>query len=100
MTLSEIIQDLHALETRVRAYERKYGITSADFYALYEQGVLDDEGFEQTTEYTRWASAHKMKTRREAAFKSASQSFIEQMKQKMASSTLQLSPNPALAQPT
>lgn len=98
MTLSEIIQDLHALETRVRAYERKYGITSADFYALYEQGVLDDEGYEQTTEYTRWASAHTLKLKREEAFTSASQDFITQMKEKMAASTLQLKPNPALAQ--
>lgn len=67
MTLTEIIQDLHALEARLRAYERKYGITSADFYTLYEQGLLDDEGFEQSTEFTRWASAHAIKQKREAA---------------------------------
>ncbi len=67
MTLSEIIQDLHALETRIRAYERKYGITSADFYALYQQGLLDDEGFEQSTEFTRWASAYTMKQKRKVS---------------------------------
>ncbi len=67
MTLSEIIQDLHALETRIRAYERKYGITSADFYELYQQGLLDDEGFEQSTEFTRWASAYTLKQKRESA---------------------------------
>ena len=36
LTPNEIIQDLHALETRLRAYERKYGIISADLYTLYE----------------------------------------------------------------
>ena len=67
MTLEDIIQDLHALETRIRAYERKYGVTSQDFFSLYQQGILDDEGFEQTTEFTRWASAYTMKLEREAA---------------------------------
>ena len=62
LTLEEIIQDLRTLETRIRAYERKYGITSQDFYSLYQEGLLDDEGFEQSTEFTRWASAFALKT--------------------------------------
>ncbi len=65
-TLEEIIQDLRALEARIRAYERKYGITSQDFNTLYQEGLLDDEGFEQSMEFTRWASAYKLKLEREA----------------------------------
>ena len=61
MELQDIIQDLHALEERMRAYERKYGITSHDFYELYQAGLLDDEGFEKTQEFTRWASAYEMR---------------------------------------
>lgn len=98
MTLTEIIQDLHALETRLRAYERKYGITSADFYALYEQGYLDDEGFEQSTEFTRWASAYEIKQKREAAFEAASRHFVIEMRRAARTDTLHLTPNPALAQ--
>ena len=64
MRLQDIVQDLHALEERVRAYERKYGITSNDFYELYQVGLLDDEGFEKTQEFTRWASAYEMKLER------------------------------------
>ena len=67
LTLEEVIQDLHALEARIRAYERKYGITSQDFYSLYQQGLLDGEGFEQSTEFTRWASAYMMKLEREVS---------------------------------
>ena len=96
MTLSEIIQDLHALETRIRAYERKYGITSADFYALYQQGLLDDEGFEQSTEFTRWASAYTMKQKRESAFAMASQRFVDTIRQTAPEGGLQLNPNPEL----
>jgi len=68
MELQDIIQGLHALKERVRAYERKYGITSRDFYELYQTGLLDDEGFKKTQEFTHWASAYEMKLGREAAF--------------------------------
>jgi hypothetical protein len=98
MTLPELIQDLHALEIRIRAYERKYGITSADFYALYQQGLLDDEGFEQSTEFARWASAYTMKQKREAAFEAASHRFVTQMRTVTADRPVHLTPNPALAQ--
>jgi hypothetical protein len=95
LTLAEIIQDLHALEARLRAYERKYGITSADFYELYQEGLLDDEGFEQSTEFARWASAYTLKLKREAAFEEASHRFTEDIK-RSATPSLHLSPNPAL----
>lgn len=96
MTLPEIIQDLHALETRIRAYERKYGITSADFYELYQQGLLDDEGFEQSTEFTRWASAYTLKQKRETAFEEASHRFVNIMRQNSSEDGVQLRPNPEL----
>ncbi len=66
MTLYELIEDLHALRARTQAYERKYGVTSRDFFELYQQGLLDDEGFEQSTEFVRWASAYEIKLEREA----------------------------------
>jgi hypothetical protein len=66
MALYELIEDLHALRARTQAYERKYGVTSQDFYDLYQQGLLDDEGFEQSTEFVRWASAYEMQMEREA----------------------------------
>jgi hypothetical protein len=69
MTLYELIQDMHALQARTQAYERKYGVTSQDFYELYQQGLLDDEGFEQTTEFVRWASAYEMLREREAIWR-------------------------------
>lgn len=97
MTLDEIIQDLHAIEIRLRAYERKYGITSNDFYDLYQQGLLDDDGYEQSTEFLRWASAYTLKQKREVAFAKASHSFVSQLKPQFQSQTLHLTPNPALA---
>ena len=94
LTLEDIIQDLRALDSRIRAYERKYGITSEDFYSLYQEGLLDDEGYEQTTAYARWASAYAMKLEREAAFQTTSRAFVSGLQQRTAGQAVHLSPNP------
>jgi hypothetical protein len=96
MKLMDIILDLHALEARLREYETKYGIASADFYELYQQGLLDDDGLEQTIEFTRWASAYAMKWEREAAFRTMSQHFIAALRLQAPSGALHLTSNPAL----
>jgi len=96
MTLNEILQDLHALETRLHDYEARYGVASADFYELYQQGVLDNDGLEQTVEFTRWASAYEMKLEREEAFRQMSQRFISSLRAQAPPGALRLTPNPEL----
>ena len=96
MTLEEIIQDLRAIEARVRSYERKYGITSQDFYNLYQEGLLDEEGFEQSIEFVRWASAYSMKLERESAFEVASKAFVSNLRKRASGHPLHLTPNPEL----
>jgi hypothetical protein len=92
MELPDIIQDLHALEERLRAYERKYGITSRDFYELYQAGLLDDDGFEKTQEFTRWASAYEMKLEREASFERLSEERIAELRRKTPDQPVRLVP--------
>ncbi len=92
MELENIIQDLHALEERVRAYERKYGITSADFYELYQAGSLDDDGFDKTQEFSRWASAYEMKLEREADFARLSHERVVTLRRQMPNQSIQLIP--------
>ncbi len=96
MTLSEILQDLHALETRLREYEAQYGIASDDFYELYRQGLLDNDGIESTLKFSRWASAYTMKLEREQSFHEQSQHFISTLKLKSPTGALHLTPNPEL----
>jgi hypothetical protein len=58
MTLSEIIQDIHACEEDLLMYERKYGILTPTFYESFMQGdeppndawVLDWNGWAATYE--------------------------------------------------
>ncbi len=92
MELQDIVQDLHALEERARAYERKYGITSSDFYELYQAGLLDDEGFEKTQEFTRWASAYEIKLERESAFERLSRERVAMLRRQMPDRPIQLVP--------
>jgi hypothetical protein len=96
MTLNEILQDLHTLETRLREYEARYGVASADFYQLYQQGMLDNDGLEQTIEFTRWASAYEMKLEREETFRQMSQRFISSLRAQTPAGSLNLTPNPEL----
>lgn len=98
MTLYELIEDLHALQARTQAYERKYGVTSQDFYELYQQGSLDDEGFEQSTEFVRWASAYEMQLERESEFQARSRAFIADLKQNAPAQPIRLKSNPRLVQ--
>ena len=96
MTLHDLIEDLQALRSRTLAYERKYGVTSQDFYDLYQQGLLDDEGFEKSTEFTRWASAYTMQMEREAEFAVHSRGFVADLKRSATSRPVSLRPNPQL----
>ena len=41
MTLEEILQDIHGLDTRLRELEQKYGLLSDDMYTLYRLGELE-----------------------------------------------------------
>lgn len=99
MTLQELLQDMHALDTRLQEYETKYGVASADFYELYQQGMLDNDGLEQTVEFTRWASAYEMKVEREKAFRQRSRRFVSSLREHAFLGTVRLTPNPELQNP-
>jgi len=96
MTLTDILQDLHALEARLREYEAKYGVASADFYELYQQGLLDNDGLEQSIEFTRWASTYEMELEREETFRRMSRRFISSLRARASTGALHLTPNPEL----
>ena len=56
MTLDEIIQDIHGLETQLSELESHYGLLSGDFYHLYRAGEL-----EQTRDFIRWVGYYEAK---------------------------------------
>jgi len=65
VTISEIIDDLRAAEEMIRRFERRYWLSSADFYDLYQQGMLDDG--ENSEDFALWAGFYTIKLDREAS---------------------------------
>lgn len=64
ITITEILDDLRVADEITRRYERRYWLRSADFYALYQKGLLDNG--EHLEDFTEWAGFYKIKVDREA----------------------------------
>jgi len=70
VTLEDILQDIHALEDELRAYERKYNVLSETFYEAYVNGEEPpDETWVQ--DWTAWASAYQLWLRRREQYRVA-----------------------------
>lgn len=63
MTLSEILQDIHALQQDLFTYEHKYNILSVTFYESYMQG---EEPPDDTwvLDWAGWAGTYQILQRR------------------------------------
>jgi len=70
MLLTDILQDIYALEDEMRDYERKYGVLSETFYESYMTGEEPpDDAW--VRDWTAWASAYKVWLRRREQYQAA-----------------------------
>ena len=58
MTLQEILTDLQALEEELLAFEHRYGMPSATFYAAYMSGA-EPEDDSWVLDFGEWASVYR-----------------------------------------
>lgn len=65
ITLTQSLDDLRTADEITRRFERRYWLSSTDFYELYRQGLLDDG--ERTEDYALWAGFHLINQGRQAA---------------------------------
>lgn len=77
MTLSEIIQDIHACAEDMLMYERKYNILSETFYAAYSVGEEPPDHV-SVLEWNDWAGAYQIWLRRRRQYQAAIQALEEQ----------------------
>jgi hypothetical protein len=63
MTLSEILQSLHALEGQLRRFEEQYRLRSDDFYRLVQEGRV-----EQSADFLEWVGLYEIKCKREQQY--------------------------------
>ena len=90
ITLSEILDDLRAADQALRKFEQRYWISSADFYELYSQGLLDDG--QHREDFSEWAGYYKLKLKREAALAQLSRQRLERLRSQAPGEVIELLP--------
>ncbi len=79
LTLSDILDDLRAAEEGLHKFERRYWISSDDFFKLYSQGQLDDG--ENPEDFAEWAGHYKLRQKRLAGLEQLSKQRLETLRQ-------------------
>lgn len=88
--LSEILDDLKAAEEGLHKFERRYWISSSDFYQLYSQGLLDDGS--NGEDFAEWSGHYRLRQKRQAALEKLSKQRVEQLQGKTHDRPIQLTP--------
>lgn len=95
VTITEILDDLRAADEITRRFERRYWLSSADFYELYTQGRLDDG--EHTEDFALWAGFYEIKLDREKALAELSHERVRAFRSEPRSGLIRITPpEPAL----
>jgi hypothetical protein len=76
--LSDILDDLRAVDQALRRFEQRYWLSSDVFYELYSQGLLDDGS--HLEDYAEWAGHYKLKLKRESSLKQFSRQRVEELR--------------------
>jgi hypothetical protein len=95
VTITEILDDLRAADEITRRFERHYWLRSADFYALYSQGLLDDG--EHAEDFALWAAFYEIKQDREKDLQKLSQERLRRLREQSDLTLIRIAPQePAL----
>lgn len=95
-TITEILDDLRAADETTRRFERRYWLSSADFYQLYQQGMLDDG--EHTEDFAAWAAYYEIKQDREVTLQQLSNERIKKLRRQFSDGSIQIDPRePAIS---
>ncbi|MCL4262112.1 MAG: hypothetical protein KJ069_02810 [Anaerolineae bacterium] len=90
ITITEILDDLRAADEVTRRFERRYWLSSADFYDLYQQGRLDNG--EHAEDFAMWAGFYQIKQDREAALQELSHSRLTQLHRQSGGASIAIDP--------
>ena len=90
LTLSDILDDLWAAEKGLHKFERRYWMSSAHFYELYSQGLLDDGSHAE--DFAEWAGHYRLKLKRETALEQLSRQRLERLRRYAVGAVIELAP--------
>ncbi|HEX5717610.1 MAG TPA: hypothetical protein VF179_15740 [Thermoanaerobaculia bacterium] len=68
MTMQETLADIHSLEEELLDFERKYGLRSETFYAVYSNGEEPEED-RWVLDFSEWASVYRTWLARQAEYR-------------------------------
>jgi hypothetical protein len=68
MTLEQLLLDIHALEEDLLMFERRYGVRSETFYAVYQSGE-EPEDDSWVLDFGEWASVYRTYLARQAEYR-------------------------------
>jgi len=91
ITITEILDDLRVADEITRRFERHYWLSSEDFYALYEKGLLDDG--EHLEDFTAWAGYYEIKMDREALLQKLSNERVRQLRAQTTEGIVNIDPH-------
>jgi hypothetical protein len=97
LTLSDILDDLRVAEEGLHKFERRYWVSSEDFYEMYSHGLLDDG--ENLEEFSEWAGHYKLRQKRQTALARISQQRIGILRQQADKMAIRLTPAEPVFQP-
>jgi hypothetical protein len=98
VTITEILDDLRVADEITRRYERHFWLSSADFYALYQQSRLDNG--EHNEEFAEWSAYYQIKLDREALLQTLSRERVRQLSEQSSGDLINIeSPEPVLKLP-
>ncbi|MCP4362277.1 MAG: hypothetical protein GY796_30085 [Chloroflexi bacterium] len=78
VTITEVLDDLRAADEVTRRFERRYWLSSADFFNLYQNGDLDNG--EHAEDFAMWAGFYQIKLDRETALETLSRKRLHQLR--------------------
>lgn len=65
-SLTDVLDDFRTAEEGLHKFERRYWISSEQFFQLYEEGALDDG--EHLEDFAEWAEHYRLRRKRQMAF--------------------------------
>lgn len=90
LLLSDILDDLRAAEEGLHRFERRYWLSSSDFYNLYSQGLLDDG--ENLEDFAEWAGHYALRQKRVLALEQISKDRMQALRQQAHGQMVRLTP--------
>lgn len=90
LSLTDILDDLRAAEDGLHKFERRYWISSEQFFRLYDEGLLDDG--EHLEDFAEWAGHYRLRQKRQEALERISSKRLADLRHQAGNRPIQLIP--------